>query len=138
MAYKCIHCSKLFDDGSKEVLTGCSGCGRKFFFYIKKEKLEALGALGAGGAGASEAEQIMEFTPHEKEKIEKDVREIAGIADEEAPVFLDLESVKILKEGKYLLDLGKLFAGKPQVYQLEDGKYIIDFSVLGKKEEKKE
>jgi len=138
MSYKCIHCSKIFDDGSKEVLTGCSGCGRKFFFYIKKEKLEALGALGAGGAGASEAEQIMEFTPHEKEKIEKDVREIAGIADEEAPVFLDLESVKILKEGKYLLDLGKLFAGKPQVYQLEDGKYIIDFSVLGKKEEKKE
>jgi len=138
MAYKCIHCSKLFDDGSKEVLTGCSGCGRKFFFYIKKEKLEALGALEAEGAGASEAEQIMEFTPHEKEKIEKDVREIAGIADEEAPVFLDLESIKILKEGKYLLDLGKLFAGKPQVYQLEDGKYIIDFSVLGKKEEKKE
>ena len=138
MSYKCIHCSKIFDDGSKEVLTGCSGCGRKFFFYIKKEKLEALGALGAGGAGASEAEQIMEFTPHEKEKIEKDVREIAGIADEEAPVFLDLESIKILKEGKYLLDLGKLFAGKPQVYQLEDGKYIIDFSVLGKKEEKKE
>lgn len=135
MPYKCIHCSKLFDDGSKEVLIGCSECGRKFFFYIKKEKLEALGALGAGASGT---EKIMEFTPYEKEKIEEDVREIAGIADEEAPVFLDLESVRILKEGKYLLDLGKLFAGKPQVYQLEDGKYIIDFSVLGKKEGEKE
>lgn len=143
MPYKCVHCSKLFDDGSKEVLSGCSGCGRKFFFYIKKEKLDALGASCMGGTGTgiapkSKEEQIMEFAPHEKEKIEEDVREIAGIANEETPVFLDLESVRILKEGKYLLDLGKLFAGKPQVYQLEDGKYIVDFSALGKKEEEKD
>jgi len=44
-------------------------------------------------------------------------------------VFLDFESVRVLKPGKYLLDLQKLFSmGKPRVYQLEDGKYIVDLA----------
>ena len=126
MPYKCIHCSKIYDDGSQEVLTGCGNCGRKFFFYIKKEKLPVM----------NKEEISFELNEEERRKIEEDVREIAGIKDEEAPIFLDFESVKVLKEGKYLLDLSKLFSGKPQVYQLEDGKYIIDFSTLTKSEEK--
>lgn len=127
MPYKCINCSKLYDDTSKEILTGCSGCGRKFFFYIKKEKLHLI---------SSKQELEIELNEEERNKIEEDVREIAGITDEETPVFLDFESVKVLKEGKYLLDLSKLFSGQPKVYQLEDGKYIIDLSGLAKPEEK--
>ncbi len=120
MPYKCVHCSKLYDDGSNEILTGCSNCGRKFFFYIKKEKLAAI---------SLKEEEMFELTGEERQKIEQDVREIAGIKDEETPIFLDFESVKVIKEGKYLLDLPKLFSGKPQVYQLEDGKYIIDLAM---------
>lgn len=123
MAYKCVHCSRLYDDGAEEVLTGCADCGRKFFFYIKKEKLKEI---------EKKTLEEMELAPLEKEKIEEDVREIAGVSDEETPVFLDFESVKVLREGKYLLDLSKLFSGKPQVYQLEDGKYIVDLSGIGK------
>ena len=119
MAYKCVHCSKLYEDGSKELLTGCLDCGRKFFFYIKKEKLQQITEKPSIEIG---------LNSDEKEKIEQDVREIAGIKDEETPVFLDFESVKIVKEGKYLIDLSKLFSGKPRVYQLEDGKYIVDIS----------
>jgi len=119
MAYKCVSCSKLYDDGSQEILTGCSACGKKFFFFIRKEKLASLlaGSL-----------QTPDLNQEEQKKIEEDVREIAGIKDEETPVFLDLESIKVLREGKYLLDLSKMFSGKPQVYQLEDGKYIVDLS----------
>jgi len=138
MSYKCVHCSKLYDDGSKEILTGCSQCGRRFFFFIKKEKLYLLQQKqeSVTAQSSQNAEQGIDLNPQEKEKIEKDVREIAGIKDEETPVFLDFESVKVLKEGKYLLDLSKLFSGKPQVYQLEDGKYIIDLSMSGKEEGK--
>ncbi len=126
MPYKCIHCSRLYDDGSKEILTGCLDCGRKFFFYIKKDKLQQIG---------DKLDANMELNSYEKDKIEQDVREIAGIKDEETPVFLDFESVKIIKEGKYLIDLTKLFARKPRVYQLEDGKYIIDISPYVKTED---
>ena len=64
----------------------------------------------------------------EKIQIEQDVREIAGLeTDTSVPVFLDFESIKIVKPGKYLLDISKLFeTDKPRVYQLEDGKYVID------------
>lgn len=128
MPYKCVNCSKLYEDTSKEILTGCGKCGRKFFFYIRKEKLAIV---------SQNQDMGIELNQEEKKKIEEDVREIAGIDDEEVPVFLDFESVKVIKQGKYLLDLPKLFSEKPQVYQLEDGKYIVDLSGLGKTEESK-
>ncbi|MBI3333979.1 hypothetical protein HYZ97_00645 [Candidatus Pacearchaeota archaeon] len=119
MPYRCVHCTKTYRDGSQEVLQGCT-CGSKFFFYIKEEKLREI---------TSQAPEEFELTPTEKKQVEEDVREIAGVTDEEMPVFLDFESIRIIKPGKYLLDLGKLFAiDKPRVYKLEDGKYIVDLA----------
>ena len=125
MPYKCVNCSKIYGDGSEEILKGCSECGRKFFFYIRKEQLQKI---------KEKEEMEIEFSGAEKKQIEQDVREISGLEDEEMPVFLDFESVKVLKSGKYAVDLGNLFAtNKPKVYKLEDGKYIIDLSNFGKK-----
>jgi len=127
MAYKCVHCSAVYDDGSKEILTGCGACGGKFFFFIRKEKLQEI-----------KQQQIEEpdLTVTEKKQMEEDVRDIAGVEDEEVPVFLDFESVKIMKPGKYLLDLQKLFErDKPKIYQLEQGKYVVDFSTRVKEED---
>lgn len=126
MPYRCVHCSELYQDGSQEILTGCGKCQSKFFFYIREEKMKEI--------QASNVVQP-ELTVEEKQQIEEDVREIAGLENEELPVFLDFESVKIIKPGKYVLDLGKLFAvDKPRVYKLEDGKYIIDLSSVTKLE----
>jgi len=121
MPYRCVHCESVFEDAADEVISGCK-CGSKFFFYIKEEKLKEI----------AKVEEEIDLTNREKKQIEEDVRDIAGISDEETPVFLDFESIKIVKPGKYLLDLSKLFASdKPQVYQLEDGRYIVDLT--GKK-----
>lgn len=47
--------------------------------------------------------------------------------EDEQPVILDIESIKILKPGKYELDLVNLFKKEqPLIYKLEDGKYVID------------
>ena len=120
MPYKCVHCSQLYDDTSEEILKGCGGCGRRFFFYIRKSQLEKM--------RVSAEEEVM-LEPEEKKQIEEDVREISGMEDEEVPVFLDFESIKVMKRGKYFVDLTNLFAtDKPRVYKLEDGKYIIDLS----------
>lgn len=127
MPYRCVHCAKLYEDGSKEVLTGCSECKGKFFFYIRKEKLEEKNL----------EEEKIELTEKEKKKIENDVREIAGLEDEETPIFLDFESIKVIRHGKYLIDLTKLFSNTPKIYHLEDGKYIIDLSPFTLKEESK-
>ena len=128
MPYKCVHCSKSYDDGSEEILKGCSDCGRKFFFYIKREQFDKM--------RKSEAEIELELSSSDKKQIEADVREISGFEDDEVPVFLDFESVKVLKPGKYAVDLANLFAmNKPKVYKLEDGKYIIDLSGIREKQE---
>lgn len=122
MPYKCVHCGEIFEDGSEQVLKGCDGCGRKFFFYIRNEQLEKIKVSEQSGP---------ELDSDEKKQIEKDVREISGFEDEEMPVFLDFESIKVIKPGKYLVDVGKLFStDRPRVYKLEDGKYIVDLSKI--------
>src|SRR3989338_413286 len=127
MAYRCVHCSETYRDGSEEILNGCA-CGSKFFFYMKDEKYQEILRQKAS------AGDIPVLSEEEKIQIEQDVREIAGLeTDTSVPVFLDFESIKIVKPGKYLLDLAKLFSQtKPHVYQLEDGKYIVDLSPLKK------
>ena len=71
----------------------------------------------------------------DKKKVEEDVRGILKIEDEETPVILDLESVRIVGPGKFELDLVSLLNRRPIVFKLEEGKYIIDLeSGLGKGE----
>jgi len=75
--------------------------------------------------------EIIEIPTEEKKKIERDIREMAGITDEDAPVILDIESVRVTGEGKFEIDLVKLFRrDQPLIYKLEEGKYIIDMESL--------
>ena len=121
MPYKCVHCSRVYGDGAREVLSGCSSCSSRFFFYISENKLREI---------EKNKEEEAELDATEKKQMERDVRELTGIKDEETPVFLDFESVKVIKPGKYLLDIQKLFdKNKPRVYKLADGKYIIDLNL---------
>tara|TARA_Y100000310_G_scaffold24394_1_gene23436 strand:- start:6049 stop:6435 length:387 start_codon:yes stop_codon:yes gene_type:complete len=120
MAHQCVKCSKIIPIGSKEIIEGCSNCKGHFFFYIREEQLEKL------------KEKPIEIPKEEKKKIEKDIRDMAGIIDENAPVILDIESVRVLSDGKFELDIVNLFnKKKPLVYKLEEGKYIIDLSFMG-------
>jgi len=112
MPHQCVRCNKTYEDGSKELLEGCS-CGGKFFFFIKKDKIK-------------EARKITDkLTEKDKDQMVKDVMDIVGVEDDK-PVVLSLENIRVLKPGKYEIDLVDLFKGKPLVYKIEDGKYIID------------
>jgi len=72
---------------------------------------------------------MINFSEQEKKTIEKDVRDIMGIVEEDAPVVLDLESVRVLGPGKFEIDLVNLFKkDRPIIYKLEEGKYIIDLA----------
>ena len=72
---------------------------------------------------------VIELKEADKKKVEEEVREIIGIEEEETPVILDLESVKVTGPGKFVIDVVSLFnKKKPLIYKLEEGKYIIDLS----------
>jgi len=71
----------------------------------------------------------MQISAQEKKQVEKQIRDMAGITEEEAPVILDLESVRVVGSGKFEIDIVNLFNKKrPLIYKLEEGKYIIDLA----------
>lgn len=114
MPHQCVRCNTLYVDGAKEILKGCQ-CGARLFFYIRKQAIERGKEL------------ISDLTEEDKTHIETDVKEILNIKEEpDAPVILDVESIRILKPGKYELDLVHLFKKDPLIFKLEEGKYIID------------
>lgn len=113
--HQCVHCGKIYETAAKEVLEGCS-CGSHFFFFVKENQLNKL-------------QEPIEMPKEEKIKIERDVREMIGAVDIDAPVILDFESVRITEPGKFEIDVVNLFNKKrPLVYKLEEGKYIIDLA----------
>ena len=121
MPHQCVRCSALYDDGAQEILQGCSKCSAKVFFYIRKDHLKKT------------QEQVEKLSPKDKEQIEKDVKEMVGSTEQDAPVILDLESIRVKKPGKFEIDLVKLFKDVPLIYKLADGKYMIDLPKTFKK-----
>jgi len=122
MPHQCIRCEKFYEDGAAELLKGCV-CGSKFFFFFRKKPVE---------------EAVIQLSDEEKQQVEQDIHELVPDFDEEKPVILDIESIRVQKPGQYEIGLVKLFKGEPLVYKLEDGKYIIDIaaSFKIKKEDK--
>lgn len=114
MPHQCVRCGLMYEDGSKELLSGCS-CGSRFFFFISRKAMEKAKKMTS------------DLTPTDRTEIEQEITEIIeGKTDMKTPVFLDIESVRVLGKGKYEINIVDLFKGKPLIYKLEDGKYIID------------
>ena len=127
MPHQCVRCNTFHDDGAKEILSGCS-CGGKLFFFIKKEKMDEMKKIT----------ESIQLSKKEKEQIEHDVFDLVGSEiDNDQPVVLDFESIRVLKPGKYEIDLMHLFKNEPLIFKLEDGKYMIDllqsFEIFRKK-----
>lgn len=123
MPHQCVKCSMMYGDGAKEILSGCGKCGGRFFYYMKKEDIQTVQELTA------------DLTKQEKEQIEKDALDLVGEDAPQKPIVLDLESIRVLKPGKFELDLVDLFKGKPLVFKLDEGKYVIDIGATFKSKE---
>ena len=126
MPHQCVRCGTLHEDGSRGILQGCSNCGSKFFYFVKKDDIKAVRELTSN------------LSEQDREQMEKDAFDLVGEDEPEKPVVLDLESIRILGPGKFVLDLVDIFKGGPLVYKLEDGKYIIDIASTFKALQKEE
>ena len=92
MPHQCVRCNTFYEDGAKEILSGCT-CGGRLFFYIKKGRIE-------------EARQMVtNLNEDQKQEMEKDVFDLVGAQPDNEPVVLEFESISVLKPGKYQLDL---------------------------------
>lgn len=127
MPHQCVRCNTFYPDGSQQILKGCP-CGARLFFYIKKQHIE------------EGKELISNLSQEDKQTIEKDVCEMLFVKEEDSdkPIVLDIEAIRVLKPGKYELDLVHLFKKDPLIIKLEEGKYIIDLGQAFKKQKEEE
>ncbi|NIO22675.1 MAG: hypothetical protein GTN38_01455 [Candidatus Aenigmarchaeota archaeon] len=121
MPNKCTKCGKIHPDDASYLVSGCDACGSKFFFYVREEVLEKV------------EKDIEQITKKEMEEIEKDIREIVSKEErieEEETVILDVEAIRVIKPGKYRIDVVNLFTQRPLVIRTGPGKYELDLSTL--------
>lgn len=121
MPHQCTKCGKVYPDAASEILIGCT-CNSRFFYYIRQEKFDEL---------QRQKDYVFEeLEKADKNQIEKDIRELTGLDKKpDEPVILDLESIRVIKPGKFEIDVVSLFSkNRPLIYKLEEGKYIIDLS----------
>lgn len=116
MPHQCVRCNVFYEDGAQELLKGCP-CGARLFFFVRKEKLEA-----------AKAPLLPDLTVQQKQQIEQDVFELLGDREDDSPVILDVENIRVMSPGKYELDLVQLFQKQPLVFKIDDGKYVIDIT----------
>ncbi|MFW5991338.1 MAG: Zn-ribbon domain-containing protein [Candidatus Nanoarchaeia archaeon] len=126
MPHQCVRCGTMYEDGSEEILKGCS-CGAKLFFFVKKKDIE------------KSKETVENLSKSDRKKVEKDVFDMVGVQPEaDSPVVLDFESIRVMRPGKFEIDLVALFnSEKPLIYKLEEGKYVIDLSETFMRNKKK-
>jgi len=109
MRHKCTVCENIYDS-SADILNGCS-CGNKLFYFVKNKSKDK-----------------------EKSNNNSDTEYFYEIEDEENNelIVLDTESVNIISNGKYEIDIQSLMnEGKAvtPVYKYGEGKYSIDINV---------
>ncbi|MBU0898729.1 MAG: Zn-ribbon domain-containing protein [Nanoarchaeota archaeon] len=124
MPNKCTRCGKVHPDNADYLVTGCDECGSKFFFFMRQEAIEKY---------EKEAEKL---TKQEVKEIENDIREILPEKiNKDDTVILDVEAIRIIKPGKYRIDVTNLFSQKPIVIRVGPGKYELDLSTIMKERE---
>lgn len=123
MPNKCTKCGKIHPDDATYLLEkGCDRCGSRFFFYIREDALKKA------------EEDIKKLSKKEIKEIEKDIRYIVSEADKpiegDDTVILDVEAIRVIKPGKYHIDVTSLFRQRPIVIRVGPGKYEIDLSTI--------
>ena len=122
MPNKCTMCGKIHPDEAPYLMKGCDKCGNKFFFYVRQEHISQM------------IEDTADLSRQDVAEIERDVRSIVPEdVKEDETVVLDLEAIRIVRPGKYMIDVTTLFNQRPIVIRVGSGKYEIDLSTIMKK-----
>ncbi len=120
MPHQCLNCNEIYEDNSEVIIKGCPKCGHKLFLYIRERPKE-------------EENEII-LNKKEKANIEKQVKSIIG-GNLDTPIILKLENIRVLKNGKYEIDINQLLKKeKPLIFKIQSGTYIIDLTSFNKLE----
>jgi predicted nucleic acid-binding Zn-ribbon protein len=117
MVHTCAKCGKVYPDSSPEILSGCSACGGKKFYFERPEARSQ--------------------TPASSQCQEEDAADEQPVAtgNDHAP---RVESIRIIAPGTYELNIEKMAQSDDTVVGLgREGSYAVDLlSMAGRKKKK--
>jgi len=157
MPYKCNVCGRLYSESSPELrdvmLRGSCSCGKRFLMYIRKSQEVAPVRFET-----MPEEKIMQQSPYLPQKVVKPAmppkpelqpsklqpsklqnpldwlhESLVRMTAKDDQMYLSIETIKILEDGKYQIDITSLMGGKPIIVKDEDGVYYIDVPYAMKK-----
>jgi predicted nucleic acid-binding Zn-ribbon protein len=99
----------VYDSGA-DILNGCD-CGNKLFYFIKNKSKKEV----------NDRKYFYEYEDNENNEL----------------IVLDTETINIISNGKYEIDIQSLMNKKTLVYKYGDGKYSIDIDSFSKRKKKK-
>jgi predicted nucleic acid-binding Zn-ribbon protein len=103
------------------MVSGCDVCGCKFFLYLREDP----------GQETQEIEELIKtFTARTMQEMERGVREVVPEPEKSETVILDIEAIRVLSPGKYMIDVQNLFTQRPVIIRTGPGKYRLDLSTL--------
>jgi predicted nucleic acid-binding Zn-ribbon protein len=155
MPYKCNVCGKLYAESSPELrdvmLRGSCICGKRFLMYIRKSeqatpvRFEPMPEDKIMQPSPYLPQKTMPAQPKPQPKPEPAKPQgpldwlnesLVRIKAKDEPMYLSIETIKILEDGKYHIDITSLMGGKPIIVKDEGGVYYIDVPYAMKKKKR--
>lgn len=106
MPHKCMNCGKIYESDDEELINGCS-CGSNLFIFIKE--------------GDEEPEIDKDVVLKEIDEFLKNLVNRIKSSEED----FDLESITVVKDGIYEINLKRLLEEIPLIIEFREGTYKI-------------
>ncbi|ODS42694.1 MAG: hypothetical protein MSIBF_05170 [Candidatus Altiarchaeales archaeon IMC4] len=137
MPYKCTACGKYYREASEELrqvmINGNCACGKRFLTYIRSPVdaniFEEIEELNAGEQEGEESPPEEAKPPEPAEPVEDNDwfdKKFVHDLKTKKQVKLGIETIKMMEEGMFELDVPSLMHGKPIVFNVKEGVYYID------------
>jgi len=126
MPHKCMNCGKIYEDEAEELIEGCE-CGSNLFIYQQEfEEEEYNEAEGVD-------RELQEKRQDVKSELDKFVENLKDKVSRKTKISFDIQSIRIIEEGVYEVDIAKLLENVPLVVEAKEGEYIVHLASAFKK-----
>ncbi len=140
MPHICMNCGKRYEDDSEELLKGCE-CGSTLFLFEKEtEGVEEDEPKETKGKNSKETKKSKKASNKKYrdslvEEIDSFLKNLKDKFKKKSEIKFDLESIKVIKEGVYEINIGRLLEKMPLIIEIKEGSYNIHLPSAFKPEE---
>ncbi|MDY6776642.1 MAG: Zn-ribbon containing protein [Candidatus Nanohaloarchaea archaeon] len=112
MPHKCMNCGEEYEEGDDALIEGCEECGSTLFLYEQEGE-------------EYDTEELEEEKKSVMEELDKFIRDVKSKVQPSDELQFDLQSITVMEDGVYEIDVGKLIEEIPLIVEIKDGSYKL-------------